>query len=72
MYELSIKAAKVDKTLKETYLLKVDDKGKVQVTSELTPQKNKSFPLIMLSLAALVIGGAGIIIYVTKKRKVKK
>lgn len=71
-YELSIKATKEDKTLKETYLLKVDDKGKVQVTSELTPQKNKSFPLIMLSLAALVIGGAGIIIYVTKKRKVKK
>ncbi|WP_285007598.1 WxL protein peptidoglycan domain-containing protein [Lactococcus formosensis] len=70
-YELSIKATKEDKTLKETYLLKVDDKGKVQVTSELTPQKNKSFPLIMLILAALAIGGAGIIIYVKKKRKGK-
>jgi len=71
-YELSIMATKEDKTLKETYLLKVDDKGKVQVTSALKPQKNKSFQLILLGLAALAIGGAGIIIYGTKKRKVKK
>lgn len=71
-YELSITATKEDKTLKETYLLKVDDKGKVQVTSALKPQKNKSFQLILLVLAALAIGGAGIIIYGTKKRKEKK
>ena len=64
-------ATKEDKTLKETYLLKVDDKGKVQVTSALKPQKNKSFQLILLGLAALAIGGAGIIIYGTKKRKGK-
>lgn len=72
VYELSIKATKEDKTLKETYLLKVDDKGEVQVTSELEPQKNKSFLLIVLCLAVLVIGALGIIIYGTKKRKGKK